>query len=220
MRLRAGAGRAARRASPRTHCARSLSGVQIRTSLDARVGGGERGGRGERVVGLELDHRPHREAHRARAPPRADRNCDQQRGVDARAGLVAGAEVVAERLDHVVGRDADVGRAVLEQADHRGEDAAHGARPPGRRASVVARHRVEVPEQLVGAVDQVDAHGVVRSGLCSSVPRDGVSPGQRVLGRRDARGHTGHRRHRHQHATDAERGEPREFRPSVAGTPA
>ena len=38
-------------------------------------------------------------------------NCDEQIRLDARAGLVAGPELVAERLDDVVGRDADVRRA-------------------------------------------------------------------------------------------------------------
>ena len=47
----------------------------------------------------------------------------QQRRVDAGAGLVAGPEVVAERLDDVVGGDADVRGAVAEQVEHRAEDA-------------------------------------------------------------------------------------------------
>ena len=125
-------------------------------ALDARVGRRERGGRGEPVVGLVLDERPHREAGRGeRLLERVELRA--QRGVDARAGLVARVEIVAERLDHVVAGDADVGRALLEQPDQRREHAAHGAHLLAVRARV-RRHREEVPEQLVGAVDQVDLH--------------------------------------------------------------
>ena len=66
---------------------------------------------GERVVGLELDHRPDDHAHRReRLLERLELR--PQRRLDAVAGLVARPEVVAERLDDVVGRDADVRRAL------------------------------------------------------------------------------------------------------------
>ena len=80
---------------------------------------------------------------RSRATPRrpsaAQRVLEQrelrpERGVDAGAGLVAGPEVVAERLDDVVGRHRHVRRAVAQQIDHRDDHAA-------RRADVVARQR-------------------------------------------------------------------------------
>ena len=71
--------------------------------------------------------------------------------------LVAGPQVVAERLDDVVGGDADVGGAVLEQLEHRAGD------PAGRRhlpavVGEVGRQGEVVAEQLVGAVDEVDVH--------------------------------------------------------------
>ena len=133
--------------SPRTHCARSLSGVQMQTCSTLVVSGGDaRGGR-ERVVGLELDHRPDRDAHRReRVLERMELRA--QRRVDAVAGLVAGPEVVAERLDDVVGRDADVRRARLDHLQHRVEHADHGAerlvvtvrcRGAGRRSGERAR---------------------------------------------------------------------------------
>ena len=56
---------------PRTHCARSLSGVQMMHPLDARIGGGLRRGGRQRVVGLELHHRPDVTPQRRQAPPRA-----------------------------------------------------------------------------------------------------------------------------------------------------
>jgi hypothetical protein len=82
----------------------------------------------------------------------------QQRLVDPRPGLVAGPEVVAERFDDVVGGHRQVGGAVSEQVEHRAEDALE--RSDLQAVGVLlGRHRVEVPEELVGAVDQVDQHG-------------------------------------------------------------
>ena len=80
-----------------------------------------------------------------------------ERALDAGAGLVAGPEVVAERLDHVVGGDAEMGGAALD-------DLQHGVQHAGDRAEglvlalVEAALAVEVAEQLVGAVDEVDDH--------------------------------------------------------------
>ena len=78
--------------------------------LDARiVGGDSRGGR-ERVVGLELDHRPRDDAHRdERILERME--LPQQRRLDPLARLVAGPQPVSKRFDDVIGRDADVRRA-------------------------------------------------------------------------------------------------------------
>ena len=81
----------------------------------------------------------------------------QQRGFDAGAGLVAGPEVVAERLDDVIGGHGQVRRAVPEQVEHRGEDALHRGDLEAVRV-LLRRHRVVVPKELVGAVDQVDQH--------------------------------------------------------------
>ena len=79
--------------------------------LDRGVLAGHRRRAGQGVVRLELDHRPHRH------PQRAQRLLERpglgpQVRVDALARLVAGPELVAERLDHVVGGHADVGRTV------------------------------------------------------------------------------------------------------------
>ena len=110
----------------------------------------------DRVVGLELDHRPGDEAHRGDRPLRELELRDQALR-DALAGLVAGEQVVAERLDHVVERDTRVrDRAAAEQHGEAPHEAAHRADlAPG-----VLRGRRAEPraEQLVRAVDQVDLH--------------------------------------------------------------
>ena len=77
--------------------------------------------------------------------------------VDALARLVAGPQVVTEGLNDVVCRNAQVRRTVLgERQDGRQHtlDCAHLA------ALRIAhgRPRIEVAEQLVGAVDQVNLH--------------------------------------------------------------
>ena len=124
--------------------------------LHALVGVGERGRGGECVVGFELDHRPHGHAHRG------ERFLERmklrpQRGLDAVAGLVAGPEVVAERLDDVIGRDADVRGAAFDHLEHGVEHAEHGAE--GLVLPLVeAAQAVEMTEQLVGAVDEMDDH--------------------------------------------------------------
>jgi len=115
-----------------------------------------RGGR-DRVVGLELDHRPHHEAER-RGGALGELELRDQRLGQALAGLVAGEQLVAERLDHVIERDARVrDRALAEhhgQAAHQAADRAHLAAAGLRRRGAEPR-----PEQLVGAVDEVNLHG-------------------------------------------------------------
>ena len=103
--------------------------------LDAFVGVGHGGGGAERVVGLVLDHRPHGEAASpSRAPPSRGIWAQQLRG-HAGAGLVARPEIVAETLDDVVARHADVGGAVVHQlrASSATTPAARGVRAASRR---------------------------------------------------------------------------------------
>ena len=68
------------------------------------------GGGGQRIVGLVFDHRPDHHAHRIERFFQ-HRELRQQRRRHAFRGLVSGIEIVAERFDHVIGRDADVRRA-------------------------------------------------------------------------------------------------------------
>jgi len=79
------------------------------------------GSRGQCVVGFELDHRPCDDAHR-------HERCLQrmklrpQRALDSGAGFVAGPELVAERLDDVIGGNADVRRAPFQHLRDRAEN--------------------------------------------------------------------------------------------------
>ena len=84
-------------------------------------------------------------------------NWARKRGIDAGAGLVARPEVVAEGLDDVIGRDADVRRAGLEHLQHGVQHAGRGAERL-TVAPAAAAAAVEMAEQLVGAVDEVDDH--------------------------------------------------------------
>ena len=123
-------------------------------AVHPRIPGRRRGRGGQRVVRLELHHRPDDNPHRGERLFE-ERELRQEIRIDARARLVARPQRVAERFDDVVGRHADVrGAAAIDHAEHRGEDAAHRAH--FRAVSLLRRrHRVVVPEELVGAVDQV-----------------------------------------------------------------
>ena len=114
-----------------------------------------RGG-GQRVVGFELDHRPHGDAHRGqRLLERL--KLRQQRRLDAVGGLVARPEAIAKGLDDVIGRNAEVGGAVLDHLQHGVEHTDYGA-AGAIRAVAEAAQTIEVTEQLVGAVNQVNDH--------------------------------------------------------------
>ncbi len=122
--------------------------------FDARIGGGAVRGRSQRVVGFQLDHRPDDDAHRGeRALQRLE--LSPQRRLDSLAGLVIGPQVVAERFDHVIGRDADMRGALLDHLQHGVQYA--GDRPYGTIFAVgEAAKAVEMPVQLVRTVQQVD----------------------------------------------------------------
>src|SRR5205085_9052730 len=80
-----------------------------------------------------------------------------QCALDAFARLVAGPQRVAERLDDVIGGDGDVRRAVFQQLQRPVQDADHGAEGTVLAFGETAQ-AVEMPEQFVGAVDEVEDH--------------------------------------------------------------
>ena len=111
----------------------------------------------EGVVRLELDHRP--DPH----PERLECFLQQgelgpELGRHVGTSLVAGPQVVAERLDDVVGRHPDVGDTLGQERGHRRDHTAGGRhlRAVGGHAG---RPAEELAEELVGAVDQIDLHG-------------------------------------------------------------
>ena len=143
--------------------------------LDAIVGRGHLGRRAERVVGLVLDHGPGGDTHRHQRVLE-DRGLVQELRRHALARLVARPQVVAEALDDVVRRHADVGGALLQELQRRGEHTDGG---PVRPGILVPGGLPEVlPEQLVGAVDQVDLHPPRLSGPAASRRRDQLEASQ------------------------------------------
>src|SRR5947208_2400540 len=132
----------------------------------ARVVGRRPGGGGEGVVRFEVDHRPYGHPEGAQRVLE-QRELRQQLRLDARARLVAGPHVVAERLDDVVRRHADMRRALLEQRERRAEHAPHGVDLDAVAVEMAGQREV-VPEQLVGSVDEVDLHPRDASALLGS----------------------------------------------------
>jgi len=138
--------------SSRTHCARSLSTLQMITWLNSppnRARGG-----GDRVIGLVGHHRPDGDAQRAQRTLRVIELGEELRR-HAGIGLVAGIEVVAPRGDDVVGGGRDVGHVRLAQErQHRIQQAVHRIHRPavGRRAWWA---REVGTEQLEGRIHEV-----------------------------------------------------------------
>ena len=112
---------------PRTHCAMSLSGVQMTTcSTSGRCC--------QRAVAVAIASSASNSTIGQTTKPSAahgalgERELREQVLGHALAGLVAVEQIVAERLDHVVEGDADVGDAGLaQQEEHRAQEAAGGA---------------------------------------------------------------------------------------------
>jgi hypothetical protein len=119
----------------------------------------------ERIVGLQLDHRPDRDAHRGeRLLERMELR--EEGGLDPIAGFVAGPELVSERLDDMIGRHADVRLSRLDHLQHGLQHADHGAER-WILALVEAAQPVEMAEQLIRTVDEVNDHA--RSSVCIGI---------------------------------------------------
>src|SRR5438034_3599842 len=109
---------------------------------------------GESVVRLQFDHRPDYNSHVFERLLKQRELCEQAR-IDPLTRLVPRPEIVAEGLDHVIGRDADVRNSRFK---HPSNTSQHSPRrrdlltPPAR----MRRHSVEVAKKLVGAIDEVD----------------------------------------------------------------
>src|SRR5207247_7481615 len=90
----------------------------------------------------------------------------EKRRLDALARLVIRPDTIAKRLDDVIGRDPDVSRSLLDHLQQSLQHADHGAERPVL-SFVEATQAVEVPEELVGAVYEVDDH----ASLCRGAGR-------------------------------------------------
>ncbi len=112
--------------------------------------------RGQGVVGFQLDHGPYDHSHcRERFLERMELR--EQHGLDALPGLVLGPEVVAERLDDVIGGHPDVSRSGLDHLQYRMQHAADGAEALVLALAEMAP-AVKLAEQLVRAVDEMNDH--------------------------------------------------------------
>ena len=140
---------------PRTHCARSLSGVQMITRST-------RGSAAARTAAAASASSASNSTIGQTVTPSAASASSSRPNCESRSGSIPApvlypATAVAERLDDVIGGDADVRRPAVDHPEDRRHDAADRAH---LTPVLVARrgHRVEVPEQFVGAVDQVNLH--------------------------------------------------------------
>ena len=136
--------------------------------LHPLIPGGDLRRRRQGVVGFQLDHGPYHHSHRReRFLERLELR--EQRGLDALPGLVVGPEVVAERLDDVIGRHTDVSRSGLDHLQYRMQHAADGAEALILALAEMAP-AVKLAEQLVRTVDEMNDHAAAsgrrsRSGL-------------------------------------------------------
>ena len=110
-----------------------------------------------RVVRLDVDHRPYRDAECAQRVLEPAELRQQQR-VHAGARLVRRPHVVAERFDDVIGRDAEMGRAVLQHREHRLDDAAGRADLDAVAVEMSRPRRVVLAEDLIRPVDEMNDH--------------------------------------------------------------
>ena len=111
-------------------------------------------GRGESIVGFQFDHRPDDHTHGAQRLLQRN-ELSPQCTLDSLASLVARPESVTKRFDDVIGRDANMGRALFDHLQDRVQHARHRAQ--GRWVRFFeASPAVELAIKFVRPVDQVD----------------------------------------------------------------
>src|SRR4051794_17736357 len=132
--------------------------------LDFR--GVPRGASRERVVGLEVAHRPDRHPERAhRLLGRIELRKKLRWNPFFR--LVAVEQIVPEAADRIVERDRDVGHrlpVVVQEREHRGGERHGSLLVAAVRSDVRRSFRIVGAEQLIGAVHQVQPHGATLPG--------------------------------------------------------
>ncbi|MEZ5166016.1 MAG: hypothetical protein R2695_05815 [Acidimicrobiales bacterium] len=138
--------------------------------LDPGIGRRHRRPGGEAVVGLVHHLRPHREARQIEQLLDL-RELSEQVGFDTAAVLVAGVEIVAERLDDLIGGDPDVGGTIGHEVENGVEHAT--LRPEtrilvGRRSGSGTARRCRrrggptsgEPRTVAGPTGMMPAHGL------------------------------------------------------------
>ncbi len=156
--------------------------------LHAFVGCGHRRARSHRIVGFVGDLGPHLESgHVEQLLDLGELGEDV--GVDVGPVLVAVVEIIAPRLDHVVGGDSDVRRPIGDQIEHRVEHAALRSEP-----GFLVRRREVIPKELVRSVDQVNLHGRESAiiGRTMAVPPTGLPIEEQIADLSAALEATGH----------------------------
>jgi hypothetical protein len=110
---------------------------------------------GQRIVRLELDHRPDHDSQGAeRLLQRLE--LGEQRGLDPLARLVPAPELVAKGFDDVIGGDPQMRGALFDHLQDPMQYTEH--RTQGAILACEAAQPVEVTEQLVRTVDEVHDH--------------------------------------------------------------
>ncbi len=124
--------------------------------------------RRQRIVRLVVIHRPNRDPERG-DPPFREEELVEELLIDPGAGLVLGVDGIAEGFDDGVEGGRDMGDAGLgNEAQHRGHDASD--RPDLPAVGRQALWGTEVgTEQLVGAIDQVQLHGLDPTAVSATV---------------------------------------------------
>ncbi len=179
--------------SPTTHWARSLSGVQMITRPTAGSSAATEAAEA-RASSASSSTMGHTMTPRATSAVSRISNWSAEVGSMPAPGLVAGPQVVAERLDDVVGGHAEVGGPLAQHAEHREHHAPGGA----DLLAVVGRPwrlAEELAEQLVGPVDQMHLHARSLAGVGPDRhgrrPRRTVRAGRPGRRCRRPRGHRG-----------------------------
>src|SRR6185436_2581710 len=94
----------------------------------------------------------------------------------AGAGLVGRPDVVAERLDDVVGCDPDMSCAVLQHREHGLDDIAGRTDLDAGAVEMSRPRRVVLPEDLVGPIDEMNNHvPSLAHRMCAAVVSSGRS---------------------------------------------
>ena len=123
-------------------------------AFNTRIGGRSRRAGCQCIVGFEFNHRP--DHHTGQPECLLEQwKLRQQVGIDASTSLVARPEIIAERLNHMIGGHGEVRDAGAEHSQHGSHDPSNCG---DFTTGIVARgrQRVKVPEQFVRAVNQID----------------------------------------------------------------